>query len=226
MADALHSRSSGQESDSSMTAMKPGSIVAPWQRWLGGVLRRLRHIGIQTELLLIVREGQHATGISQSDAELACGFLTSEDIPALVALESWTDPDTCRKWFAEGKMCFGARQGNKLVAKMWCDLESFNHPPCFRRLARDEAYLFAAYADPEARGRNIAPIMRERCYAALSAMGRQRFYSYTDFFNMPARRFKEKLGAVNESLKLHVLLFGRWSSTWTLRRYVRSLLQT
>ena len=206
-----------------MTAMKPGSTTARWQRWLGGVLRRLRHVGIQTELFLVVREGQRATAILQSDGELACGFLTSEDVPALVALEPGTDPEKCRAWFAEGKMCFGARQDNKLVAKMWCDLESFNYPPCFRRLARDEAYLFAAYADPHARGRNIAPIMRERCYVALRAMGRQRFYSYTDFFNVPARRFKAKLGAVDESLKMHVLLFGRWSATWTLRRYVRSL---
>ena len=61
--------------------------------------------------------------------------------------------------------------------------------------------------------------MRAKGYAALRKMGRSRFYSYTDFLNTPARRFKLKLGARNLALRLHLGLFGKWSKTVTLRRY-------
>ncbi|MDH3275155.1 MAG: hypothetical protein OEM64_10230 [Gammaproteobacteria bacterium] len=61
--------------------------------------------------------------------------------------------------------------------------------------------------------------MRAKSYAALRELGRNKFYSYTDFFNTAARRFKVKLGARNELLRMHVELFGKWSKTLTLRRY-------
>ena len=58
-----------------------------------------------------------------------------------------------------------------------------------------------------------------KCYGALRAMGRDSFFSITEYFNTAARRYKEKLGAVDESLHLHVGIFGWSSRTLTLRRY-------
>ena len=61
--------------------------------------------------------------------------------------------------------------------------------------------------------------MRAAGYSALREMGRNKFYSYTDFFNTAARRFKLKLGARNEARRVHLELFGKWSKTLTLRQY-------
>jgi hypothetical protein len=61
--------------------------------------------------------------------------------------------------------------------------------------------------------------MRLNCYSALRAIGRDSLLSYTEYFNTAARRFKAKLGAVDESLCVHVALFGHYSRTFTMRRY-------
>jgi GNAT superfamily N-acetyltransferase len=157
--------------------------------------------------------------MDQKPGAIRFDFLTAEDIEGLLQLEPRARREELQNWFLENKLCFGARDGSRLVAKMWCDLEAFHYPPNYRILASDEAYLFAAYTDPDYRGRDLAPLMRTACYAALQKMGRNRFYSYTEYFNTAARRFKEKLGARNEALRVHIDLFGRWSRTLTLRRY-------
>jgi hypothetical protein len=61
--------------------------------------------------------------------------------------------------------------------------------------------------------------MRVACCEALHAMGRTRIWSYTEYYNHAARRYKAKLGARDEALRLHLDLFGRWSTTATLWRY-------
>jgi len=82
--------------------------------------------------------------------------------------------------------------------------------------------LFGAYTDPSYRGQNLAPLMRLNCYAALRAIGRDTIFSYTDYSNTVARRFKQKLGAVDESLRVHVTAFNRFSRTFTLRKYTNA----
>ena len=185
-------------------------------------MHRLRWIGISVQPFLVVREGDGDFEPPGTRADLRYSFLTEADLPALVELQPDTSPEVVRRWLDEGKLCFGVWHDDRLIAKMWCDLEAFSFPPNYRRLAADEAYLFAAYADPESRGLNVAPVMRSRGYDALRDLGRQRFCSYTDYFNTPARRFKAKLGAREESLRVHVRLFGRIQRTWTLRRYAAS----
>ena len=137
----------------------------------------------------------------------------------MVRFESGVERDMLFNWFEEGKLCYGVRDGSEIVAKMWCDLKEFNFPPNFRYLAEDEAYLFAAYTHPDYRGENLAPLMRESCYASLREIGRSKFVSYTDYYNTAARRFKEKLGARDEALRLNVELCDKWSRTFTLKTY-------
>ena len=178
------------------------------KRILPAVFRRVRKIGIGIVPFVTVREGEGPTNYENTNAALSFGFLAVDDIDELARLEPGVERDMLCNWFSEGKLCFGVRDGSAIVAKMWCDLNEFNFPPSFRKLAADEAYLFAAYAHPDYRGQNLAPFMREACYATLREMGRDRFYSYTDYYNATARRFKEKLGARNEALRLYIDLFG------------------
>lgn len=193
--------------------------VPLWRRVLLGTLARLRCIGVTLHPFLTVREGEGEAAPGDPPETFRFGFLTEADIDELLRLEPGAEAGQIRQWFREGKLCFGVKDGPALIAKMWCDLEAFHYPPNYRALEPDEVYLYAAYADPACRGRNLAPLMRSRGYAALRQSGRRRFYSYTDYFNKPARRFKEKLGARNESLRLYIDLFGLWRRTLTLRVY-------
>lgn len=196
--------------------------VPLWRRVVLGILERLKRIGVTIHPFLTVREGENESAHGAADdgrQSFRFGFLTEADVDDLVRLEPGVEAAPLLEWFREGRLCFGAKQESRLIAKMWCDLEAFHYPPNYRKLESDEAYLYAAYADPGYRGRNLAPLMRAEGYAALRALGRERFYSYTDYFNAPARRFKAKLGARNEALRLYVDLFGLWQKTLTLRRY-------
>lgn len=189
------------------------------QRILPALLRRTHWIGIRIVPFVTVCEAEVPVDIAQPPESYELSFLTASDIENLIQLEPSANREEISAWFREGKLCYGVRDDSRLVAKMWCDRDEFNFPPNFRKLDNDEVYLFAAFADPEYRGRGLAPLMRTAAYAALREMGCTRFYSYTDFFNAAARRFKAKLGAREEALRVHVELFGKWSTTLTLRRY-------
>jgi len=171
------------------------------------------------ELFITVREGETPVVIAQPPEAFHLAFLTAEDVEDLIRLEPGTDRQQLIAWFREGKLCYGVWDKSRLIAKMWFDLDTFNYPPNYRRLAADEVYLYAAFADPDYRGQGLAPLMRAAGYSSLREMDRSKFYSYTDFFNTAARHFKVKLGARDEALRLHLELFGKWSKTFTLRRY-------
>jgi ribosomal protein S18 acetylase RimI-like enzyme len=182
-------------------------------RAFGALIRVPGWIGIRTELLILEREGKVPAEFDGGGG-FEFRFLSPDDIDELVRLE----PDTTREYpeemFESGKLCFGAWEGERLVAKMWCDLDEIYHPVAPRKLGPDEVYLQLAYVDPALRGRNLAPSLRVAGYAALRELGRTRFYSYSRYFNTAARRFKQKLGSVSECLIVHVRLFNRWS--WSI----------
>ena len=183
------------------------------------VLRRLRSAGLHVEPFFTVHEGKSDQPLPPSTDTFTFGFLGAADFDELVQFERSESRNTLKAWIDDGKRCFAARHGGKLAATMWCDFQEFNFQPHYRQLQDDEVYLFAAYAHPDYRGMNLAPNLRMSCYQALREIGYTRFCSYTEYFNVAARRFKQKLGAENEQLRLHVCLFDRWCRTFTLCDY-------
>ncbi len=183
------------------------------------MLRRLRSVGIHLEPFYTVREGETELALPAAEDQIRFGFLEDDEFGELCEFSKSEGRQEIQSWLDQGKLCFVARDGKRLIANMWCDLTEFNYKPNYRRLDEDEAYLFAAFSHPDYRGQNLAPRMRASCYEALREKGRSRFYSYTEYFNIPARRFKEKLGAENETLRLYACLFGKWSVTVTLRKF-------
>lgn len=191
---------------------------------MNALLRRLSHIGISITPYCIVKEG--SAQISQglflnSMPGYNVGFISEQDLPEILELEEST-PDRLvefSKRLAEGQLCFIVRHNQKCVAKMWCDLKEFNFSPCRFPLKDNEAYLYAVTTDSLYRGKGLAPFMRLSCYKALARDGIEKFYSYTDYFNTPAIRFKEKLGAEPLAFCLHVNLFNRFSWNWTLKTF-------
>ena len=178
----------------------------------------LAWVGIKVHPFFVVREGMDVATMAP-DPRFACGFIGTDDIPELVRVGPAVDAAKYAERLRRGLLCYAVKDGNRIVATMWCDLDEFNFQPNYRQLERREAYLFGAYTDPSYRGQNLAPLMRLACYVALRAIGRDAFFSYTDYSNTAARRFKQKLGAVNESLRVHVNAFERFSRTFTLRKY-------
>lgn len=151
--------------------------------------------------------------------DLETGFLPHEHLAEVVELENGVGLDELEQRINRGHLCFVVKHEGRVVAKMWCDLSEFHFPPSRFDLREDEAYLYAAHTHPRYQGMGIAPLLREKCYEALSQKGITRFYSYTEFFNKAAQRFKKKVGARNLALKLHVSLPGRFSRNWTIKRY-------
>ena len=189
------------------------------RRILPSVLRRLRKIGVEITPFITVLEGQNEIQLPAPDSKFRFDFVPEEEFRLLAQLDKTQSLEKIQRWHSEGKRCFGAWDGSRLVAKMWCDFSEYNFPPIRRMLEDDEVYLFTAYARPDYRGQSLAPNLRLQAYRSLREMGRSRFYSYTDYFNEPARRFKAKLNARNVELKVYICLLGGWSRTYTLRNY-------
>jgi hypothetical protein len=180
------------------------------------MLRRLSARGLALEPFCVMLEGGDSPAHMRAPGpDYVTGFLTEGELEEIAHLEAVPLAEL-RDRSAAGHLCFAVRQGPRCVAKMWCDLQQFNYPPFSFPLHANEAYLYAAATDPSERGMGLAPYMRLQCYAALRGLGRTRLYSYTDYFNTPAKRFKKKLKARRLATCLHVGLFDRYERTWTL----------
>lgn len=170
----------------------------------------MTRLGIWAQLFLVVREGCDESTTAEPDPALRLEWIGRDDLEQVHALESWRKREQVESWFQEGQRVFGIKDGNRLVGRTVCNLETFAMNGLVRPLEKDEVYLHSACVHPDYRGRNIAPLMRGACYRALREGGYKRFYSVTKYLNKPARRFKKKLGAVDEALLFYVDFFHRW----------------
>lgn len=116
-------------------------------------------------------------------------------------------------------LCFGLKLKGEIAACMWCNLHRCHSQLNTFLLKEDEAYLCSAVTFRAYRGRNLAPFLRHELHRYLEQTGRTKLYSITEYFNTPARRFKDKLGAKQVKLGLHIKLFNRCRWNVTLRRY-------
>ena len=183
------------------------------------ILRRIGWLGLKLRPFIIVREGEHTSTSQPANDDFQYRFITEDELGLLVDFGPNGSLENIQKWIQGGKSCFAVWDGSRLAATMWCDFRAFNFLPNYRLLDDDEAYLFAAFTHPDYRGHSLAPEMRLHCYEKLRELGRTRFCSYTDYYNLAARRFKEKLGARNEQVRLHISLFDHWSRTITLKTF-------
>lgn len=102
---------------------------------------------------------------------------------------------------------------------MWIDFDSCNFTPHSVSMKRNEAYLFSMYTMHEFRGMNLAPYLRYKTYECLRKMGKDTFYSISEYFNYSTLKFKKKLNARNLKLILYIELFKKVRRSFTLREY-------
>ncbi len=186
------------------------------------ILQLLKSAGIVIEpyyfyqerlpLPLEIPDGRHFAGYEF----LEVGVEHTDELAGL-------DPNTdtrkeIREEFSRGRRCFALRHGGKIVAASWCDTLEIHFTPCARPLAGHEAYLYHTGTMYSYRGHDVAPYLRSKIYDLLMSTGRDVLYSYTDYFNHPAVRFKEKIGARILFVGLYVKIFGLKGKNWVLSR--------
>jgi hypothetical protein len=120
-----------------------------------------------------------------------------------------------------GDKCFGVKHFEKIVGYTWINLKNSTYRGNIFRLSDHEAYLYDMYTRRSYRGKNIAPYLRYQCYNILNKMGRNTFYSVSEFFNPPSIKFKKKLNARFVRLSLHIKLFNKLRWHITLKKYKR-----
>jgi hypothetical protein len=149
-------------------------------------------------------------------------FLGPEDMKSIEGLPGRISTEAgLRNRLKEDKVGIGVKLAQKLVAFTWYDLKELNCKGIKCPLNKGEAYLFDAYTLLAFRGKGIAPFMRYRSYQELTKLGKHSLFSFSDFFNTPAIRFKEKLKAKPLELRLEVRFRGIHLD-FRLKKYTKS----
>ena len=123
------------------------------------------------------------------------------------------------KRLEDGHRCLGIKKDNKLAAFSWCNFRAKTFRWHRLPLNDREVFLFDAFTLPEFRGRKLAPVLRYNLYRELTKQGYTGFYSYSDFFNTPAIKFKKTLKAKKEQLNLYIVLFDKFVFHFRLKQY-------
>ena len=186
-------------------------------------LSLLRRFGLNIALFYLHLEGtfgQEGQVANHSLNEYEIGFLGPEDMNDVENSQRKESEKELLARLDEGKKCFAARYHGQLAAYTWCDFESCHDEFYKFKLKENEAYLFDAYTLMPFRGKNLAPYLRFRCYQALEALGRNKFYSITSYFNKPSIRFKKKLHAKPLMLGFYIGILKKWSWSWKIKDYL------
>jgi GNAT superfamily N-acetyltransferase len=210
------------------------ALLSKWSRFLDrvrneGVLFALLHystrVGILIRPFYYMREALPAE-IPEHLTRLPEGFEFSvfgrDDVAAISRLEEWKGYLSERRmvdYLNKGDACLGVRHHGKIVAFTWYSLVGSSEELHSVTMKENEAYLHDMYVLKAYRGSSIAPSLRYRNYEVLRSMGRDTFYSWTEFSNSASLRFKQKLGAQPVVLGIRIRLFKKYRVTWVLRRY-------
>jgi hypothetical protein len=188
------------------------------------ILDQLARLGLEIRPYCIFQEGL-ALGAAQvfgsSFDRFETVFLGLQDMKELDRVDGRPYSEAVlRERLEKGQKCFAAKIDGKVAAFTWCRFDRIDcMQSVLQELKPNEAYLFDTYTLKAWRGGDLAPWLRWRSYQVLAGMGRDVLYSFSDYFNAPAIRFKKKLGARLITLRLHIRLGERYRRHWTLKRY-------
>jgi GNAT superfamily N-acetyltransferase len=192
---------------------------------LRALLHYLRRVGFEVRPFYYMREvlpdeiPEHLTRLPEG---FEFSVFGRDDVLAVSRLEE-------RLWYVGeryvidnltyGDACLGIKYRGEIAAFTWYSLVSSRDEWYPVTMKRNEAYLYDMYVLKAYRGNNIAPILRYRNYQVLEGMGRDTFFSLTEYLNVPSFRFKRKLGAQAVFLGVYVGLFKRRRARFVLRRF-------
>ena len=158
--------------------------------------------------------------IKKVDPSFAFSFFDKTDMEVISSSSAWNyRTNQLLSWLNENKKCYGIKRNGEIVAFTWFDLEECNCNYRRFKLKSDEAYLFDMFTMKPFRGYGIAPYLRYKGYEAMKELGRDRCYSYSDYFNTPARKFKAKLNAKPLELCIFIELIKKYRKTILVNRF-------
>lgn len=197
-------------------AMRSWSILRP-------LYALQKKLGLYVKAYYVVLEGRRTISSQPMNPQSGSYKMLSFDDHDMKLMASIPDRDFSEESLItrlkEGKRCFGIKCKGQIAAFTWVDFREFGFSASRSLLNENEAYLFDAYTLPAFRGKGLAPFVRSYAYGQLEDMGIKTFYSITDFFNVTAMRFKEKLGAKAMEMRLLFLIFNRRIFDIRLKKY-------
>lgn len=182
---------------------------------------RLESMGIVIAPYYWIQEGTNDLDrlqIKNDFNDYTFGFFGPDELKLIAASEAWGhSEDDLLARLKDGEKCFGAKYHDEIAAFMWIDLEKWFIKRHGMKLGGNEAYLFEMYTMKPFRGRGIAPYLRYQSYRFLKEIGRDRLFSYSDYFNHPSIRFKQKLNARFLKICIYIELFNKYHWNWILK---------
>jgi ribosomal protein S18 acetylase RimI-like enzyme len=188
------------------------------------LLQRLRRLGINIRPYLLIREGvrPHRTDWPELAREFPSEVLDASDTAAIAEMatfDRWRTVEEIRGRLAKGHLCVVLKKNGGVAGFAWADPDEVNDATCDYALGTSEAYLYDAFVAPRFRGRELAVYMRTESYKHLRRLGRSTFYCICEYFNTPALKFKDKLGADRVALYVQIEIGDFELLHWRLRTY-------
>lgn len=186
--------------------------------------RGLTRIGVEVIFYCWIEEGRHEALLPplQDEANFAFDSLDVDDLKAIMSIKPPIFPgrrlDPMLERLQRGSLCFGAKYKNEYIAWTWVDFNETKYRGKSFALESDEAYLQDIFVRDQFRGRNIAPHLRKKTYAALKIMKFKKLYSISEPANYPSVRFKSKLGAEICWFGLCIIFFQKYYCHWKTNR--------
>lgn len=196
--------------------------IAAALRW------RLNRIGIEVIPYYWIEEGRHEAALPplRNETNFTFQFWDASDLKAIMSIKPPVFPSRRLEVLVEklqdGNLCFGTKYNNEHVAWTWINFDEVKFQGKSLRLESHEAYLNDIFTREQFRGRNIAPHLRKRTYAALKSMGKNKFYSISELLNNSSLRFKSKLRAEVRWLGLCIIFFRKYRWHWKIKTYAQT----
>jgi hypothetical protein len=183
----------------------------------------LLRIGIEISPYYLFQEGIYVKEIPEIKgiaADYSIEFLGPEVMKIIEAINFVGFSEQKLISFLDaGQKCIGIKHKNEIVAFMWINFTEVSYKSTVIHLKSNEAYLWFMNTIESYKGKNLAPYLRYKSYEILKAMGRDKLYSISDYFNSPAVKFKKKLNAKKLKLILEIKLFKKSHWCFTLKSY-------
>jgi hypothetical protein len=187
-----------------MPALQGYQIRSLWNKARYGLILQyvrdlLATIGIDIKLFYWVQEwvsDLSSPPLPDSLQGYSFEFFGPNEIKSILAGEDQgISEETMLRWLKEGKKCFGMKNGEEIVAVTWFDFAQSNFKGYPVEMKQNEVYLFNLYTLKKFRGNNLAPFLRYQSYQVLRKMGKNTFYSVSEYCNAPSIKFKKKLNS-------------------------------
>lgn len=186
------------------------------------ISKRLARIGIDISPYYLMKEGIgnfDPPTIKGDPAEYTTGFLGPEDMVLIKKHAPEWDLNGLLNSLNMGIKCFGIKKKEEIAAFLWISFKACKYKTISIQLKENEVYFTDMFTMEQFRGKNIAVNLRYQCMNILMHMGKDTFYSVTEYFNTSSMKYKKKLNAKKLKLCLYLKLFNKYEWNFTLRTY-------